>query len=222
MQMPRLKDASFPLCFLMAMLLLCAPAYSAPPSDPSAVSMSDLTLESEVPMGDFLGLNFYVYNSTGGPVANHHCTISVYEWRDNVSYALAEYRLIPLCQDPAMYALNGEGNQTLADCWIQSAPNGEVYFLEKITREKGYNIAPKTGAYVGGYGSYKVEAKCGLPAAMSKTANFTVLQEKEPTWVIDWATYLIDYRAFVIAILGGLAAVAILIYIFLRLLGVYK
>jgi len=206
---------------LFALLLILSPgAFAAPPADPSAVSITAMTVESQVPMNDFIGVNFYVANSTGGYVANHHCTVSIYEWRDNVSYPLAEHKLIPMCESPDIYKFTGEGNaSTPVDCWLQTAPNGEFYFMEQVTRDKGYNVAPKTGSYIGGYGTYKLEAKCGLGANMSGTANFTVLQEKEPTFLMDWLTFAVSYPAYDALALVILFAFCTLIYFALRFLG---
>ena len=166
-------------------------------------------------MGESLGLSFIVRNAADAPVPNHHCTISIYEWRDNVSYPLEYFRLRDYCLEG--FSITGETVSASEDlppeCFFTTLPNGEFYFIHRITGDGGYHTAPDTGAYIGGYGSYKIEAHCGTTGNLSYSDNFTVIPQGEPTWMMDWFRFPVNYPVHTAVIIGILVVVAIFIFI---------
>ena len=206
-----LKDS---IPFILMLVLLSAGAFAVPPVG-TVDEITGWNMESEVPIGDYLGLNFVVENVGNEGVPNHHCTISIYEWRDNVSYPLHIFRLRDICEDINSFAITGEtatGDGLPAECFMTTTPSGEFYFSRLITREDGFNVAPETGSYIGGYGTYKVEAHCGITANLVKSGNFTVINAKEPTIVIDFMRIPVDYPAHTAGFLFLIVLIAICIY----------
>ena len=206
-----LKDS---VPFILMLVLLSASAFAVPPVG-VVDEITGWNMESEVPIGDYLGLNFVVENVGNEGVPNHHCTISIYEWRDNVSYPLDIVRLRDVCLESDAFSLTGEtatGDGIPAECFMTTTPSGEFYFTHLITRERGFNVAPETGSYIGGYGTYKLEAHCGITADLVESANFTVTTAKEPTIIIDYMRIPIDYPAHTAGVIFIIITGAICIY----------
>ena len=190
--------------------MVVAPALAAPPADPLANSLGSFAWEPEVQMGETWGIKFNVLNTTGGGAPNHFCDLSIYEWRDNISYAFATYDIRPECG----IQWQGAGNYTSLspDCYYQSLWDGEFYFIIPITREKGYHAAAPNALTNGSYGTYRWEVHCGNKAGLIKEGNFTVLPEGEPTFLMDWTQFIINYKVYVVYALLAIAVLAIIVY----------
>ena len=209
-----------PILVLIACLIFLSPVHSAPPVDANADDIISFYVTPNVPIDDYLGVKFYVHNDVGVGIPNHHCTISVYKWIDNTTSPLREYRFREVCIDNDGRFLIDSGLEFVDECYLTTMPSGEFYFITKLTRDKGYDVSPQTGSYVGGYGTYKLEAHCGNTTDLVESANFTVVTSKEPTYIMDYARFIIDNPAYVAFILLAIMFIASFIYWVLVLVGV--
>jgi len=193
-------------------------------SFPVHVNATDITSwqsPANVSIDSTYGLSFKVVDEEGAGVSGHHCSIMFYRWMDNESYPLRSYSLTEACRAES-FALSGVGDTIPVACYLVTSPSGLFAFSLDVSRAYGFHVAPDTGAYVGGYGTYKVEAQCGNTADLVQSANFTVTIAEEPTWMVDMVRFVTQNPAYIAFAIFLLVAGAVLLYILLKLVGVYQ
>jgi len=211
-----LKDS---IPFILFLVLLSVSAFAIPPSE-TVSNITSVVAETGVPIGETFGVRLKVVDGAGAGVPNHYCQLGIQEWRDNVSYAFKKYEIEPECLEG--FAFTGEstsGTDDIPDvCFYQTNPAGGIGFVVPVTYEEGFNVAPPTGSYVGGYGTYRWIVQCGNTADLYEAGNFTVYGHSEPTEIMDYARLPSEYPAHFAGLLFMIILVAIGIYYLKELL----
>ena len=155
---------------ILALLLILGISLAAPP-DTVAIptNLTDVSIPTQVVYNGIIGAHVTVVNGTYNPISNSFCGVSIYKWTTGanpVRYVVSHHELYDRCEAVGAYDITAGTGDVPQACFIQSQPNGEVYYTRTANMGSGID-AP---------GDYYFEWQCGNTTFLTTGQNFTVVR----------------------------------------------